>query len=55
MSGIIEALSAFMRDVGWMIGLGLFLIFTGLFGFALINIVEKEDNEGGLNHDDADH
>ena len=56
MSGFIEAFADFMDKIGWMVGLGLFLIFIGLFGYALVCVAGDDDEQEGFNgeHDTDD-
>jgi len=44
MSAIVENFAGFMRELGWMVGLGLFLIFIGLFGYALLCVAGEDDD-----------
>ena len=43
--GFIEAFADFMNKIGWMVGLGLFLIFMGLFGYALVCVSGDDDEQ----------
>ena len=56
MSGFIETFADFMNEVGWMVGIGLFLIFMGLLGYALLYVAGSENDKEGLNceHDTDD-
>ena len=45
MSSVFQEFADMMSEVGWMVGLGLFLIFIGLFGYALLCVAGDDDRE----------
>ena len=45
MSGFLQTASDMLDEVGWIIGLGMFLVFIGMLGYALLCAADEDDNE----------
>ena len=45
MSGLWPLVVNFLDTVGWMMGVGLFMLFVGLFGYALLWIAGEDDKK----------
>ena len=59
MIGFSAKLAAGLGTAGWVIGfiagIGGFLVLTGILILLLIEVAKIFDGKGGENHDDADH